>query len=106
MVGEERGPAKGEAYGVASVTKVMEGIDFPKSKQELIDEFGEEQISWTKDNPQRLGPLLERVKQNEFHSMADLTAAIGNVVSGGRTGSTEPGGEAVKGGKTHGYGGE
>lgn len=106
MAGEERGPAKGHAYGTASITNVMKGIDFPKSKQDLIEEYGDEQIYWTKNNPQRLGNLLEKVSQNEFHSMADLTAAVGKVVSGGVKGRTQPGGEAEIGGKTHGWGGE
>jgi hypothetical protein len=97
--GSERGPGKGQAYGVASVTMAMEGVDFPAQKQDLIDEYGDEQINWTKDNPMRLRDILQKVNQNEFNSMSDLTAAVGQAVKGTSKGETRVGSQSDRGGR-------
>lgn len=80
---EKPGPAKGQAYGVASVTNVMQGIHFPISKQDLINRFGNEQIYWTKNNPQQLGSLLRQVPQEQFNNVTEITKAIGAQVKAG-----------------------
>jgi hypothetical protein len=83
---EKPGPAKGHAYGVASVTNVMHGINFPISRQELINRFGHEQIFWTKNNPQKLEALLRQVPQEQFNNVTEITASIGKVVRAGKAG--------------------
>ena len=71
-----KGPAKGFAFGVASVTQALEGESFPISKQDLLKRHGKQQIHWTKDHAESLGDLLRRVPKDEFLSVADLASAV------------------------------
>ncbi len=71
-----RGPAPGHAFGVASVTQAISGANFPISKAELMREFGDEEIFWTKDKSEVLGDILERVTQDRFQTVAELTSAV------------------------------
>ncbi|QGM98087.1 hypothetical protein [Methylocystis parvus] len=71
-----RGPAKGFAFGVASVTQALHGASFPISKEDLIREHGKERVHWTKDSSASLGDLLEDVEQDEFLSVADVASAV------------------------------
>lgn len=74
---EHRGPDKGEAYGVAAVTQVLAGIDFPASKEDILEQArGHEEISWTKDRTIDLRSLLDQTDQDEFESMPELVEAI------------------------------
>lgn len=71
-----KGPAKGHAFGVASVTQALEGVSFPISKRDLVREHGKAQVHWTKDSTERLADILKQVPQDEFLSVADLASAV------------------------------
>jgi hypothetical protein len=81
-----RGPAKGFAFGVASVTQAVEGTSFPVSKQQLIKDHGKAEIHWTKESTERLSDILKRVPEDKFLSVADLASAVSEAHSkeGGR----------------------
>lgn len=69
-----RGPK--QAYGVASITKLLGGVDFPLSKQEILKAYGNSTINWTKNQNFVLKDLLKSVKTEQFLSAADLASAI------------------------------
>ncbi len=71
-----KGPAKGFAFGVASVTQALHGTSFPISKEDLIREHGKEEVNWTKDSSERLEDLLRETDQDEFLSVADVASAV------------------------------
>jgi Protein of unknown function (DUF2795) len=72
-----RGPDKGEAYGVAAVTQALSGIDFPASKEEILQQAkGHEEIHWTKDKTVDLSSLLDQTGQDRFESMPELVEVI------------------------------
>lgn len=71
-----KGPAKGFAFGVASVTQALHGASFPMSKEDLIRQRGEEEVNWTKDSSERLGDILQGVDKDEFLSVADVASAV------------------------------
>lgn len=71
-----KGPAKGFAFGVASVTQALHGASFPISKDDLIREHGKEEVNWTKDSSERLEDLLRAVDKDEFLSVADVASAV------------------------------
>jgi hypothetical protein len=80
----ERGPNKGEAYGVAAVTQLFQGVHFPVVKDELVRRFGREQIQWTKEGETyRLEECLREIRRNEFNSITEVTAAISDAVKQG-----------------------
>ncbi|OGH96936.1 MAG: hypothetical protein A2104_08265 [Candidatus Melainabacteria bacterium GWF2_32_7] len=72
----ERGPAPGNAYGAAAVTQAIRGADFPMSKQDLINRYGDKDIEWTKGNPRKLRDLLIDLPSETFNSPADLEHAL------------------------------
>jgi H2-forming N5,N10-methylenetetrahydromethanopterin dehydrogenase-like enzyme len=71
-----KGPAKGFAFGVASVTQALHGTSFPISKEDLICAHGKEEVNWTKDSSERLEDLLRDVDKDEFLSVADVASAV------------------------------
>jgi hypothetical protein len=71
-----KGPAKGFAFGVASVTQALHGVSFPISKADLIREHGREEVNWTKDSSERLGDILGDVDKDEFLSVADVASSV------------------------------
>ncbi len=71
-----KGPAKGSAFGIASVTQALEGVSFPISKKELLRQQGKTQIHWKKDSVETLGDILKNVPQEEFPSMADVASSV------------------------------
>jgi hypothetical protein len=77
-----KGPAKGFAFGIASVTQALEGVSFPISKQDLIRQHGRSEIHFTKDSAESLGDILKRVPKDEFLSVADLASAVSDVCKG------------------------
>lgn len=78
---EHRGPDKGEAYGVAAVTQALAGIDFPASKDEILQQVKDsERIHWTKDKTIDLRSILEQTSQERFESMPELVEVISQSV--------------------------
>ncbi|CAD5982589.1 hypothetical protein PCC9214_05009 [Planktothrix tepida] len=76
-----RGPDKGEAYGVAAVTQALSGIDFPASKEDVLQQAqGHEEIQWTKEQTVDLRSILEQAGQDQFDSMPELVEAISQSV--------------------------
>ena len=71
-----KGPARGFAFGVASVTQALQGASFPISKEDLIREHGREEVNWTKDSSESLGDILRDVDKDEFLSVADVASAV------------------------------
>lgn len=84
----ERGPEKGEAYGVAGLTQKLHGVDFPVSKDELIRQRGQERFQWTKGGETlTLEQCLRNTPQKEFNAITEITSAVSHSVketSGGK----------------------
>lgn len=74
---EKPGVPKGEAYGIAAVTQALEGVDFPASKQDLLNRVkGHEEIHWTKDKTVNLRTIFMRTDMDQFESMAGVVHAV------------------------------
>ena len=72
----ERGPMPGHAYGAAAITQALHGVDFPKSKNEIMSEFGNKDIEFKKGEHRKLRDVLSDVPDQTFNSPADLERAI------------------------------
>lgn len=72
----KRGPEKGEAYGAAAITHALADVDFPKSKKELINQYGNEEIEFKKGEPCKLREVLQDLPDQTYNSPADLEHAI------------------------------
>jgi hypothetical protein len=80
----ERGPDKGEAYGMGAVMQVFKGTEFPAKKEELLKKAGNQQISWTKGGEKRsLADLVRQAPSEEFPSMAQVVSAVSAAAKGG-----------------------
>src|SRR4051812_45285756 len=78
---EDRGPAKGEAYGIAAVTMALKGIEFPCNKRQLLEKVGKgKNIPWTKDNVIDLRQVIEEMPEDRFESITELTQKISESV--------------------------
>ncbi len=65
-----------ESYGMASLNYILEDVHFPISKQELIDQYGDEEVYLTESNPQRLTTMLRHCPEDRFEDKQDLLHAI------------------------------
>ena len=74
---EKPGPEKGEAYGMAAVTKALQGMDFPATKADLMRRAGDQRISWTKGGQKvKLADLISQAPADNFPSMAQVVSAV------------------------------
>jgi hypothetical protein len=70
----ERGPAKGEAYGIAALTRSFQGVDFPAEKQALIDRIKDKpEVHWAKDVTLDLREILESLPDRRISGITELT---------------------------------
>ncbi|EKE03193.1 MAG: hypothetical protein ACD_20C00234G0015 [uncultured bacterium] len=68
------------AYGAASITKAIKGADFPCSKQDLINSYGDKEVEYTKGNPQKLRNILNELPSDSYNSPADLEHDVHEVM--------------------------
>ena len=74
------GPAKGEAYGIAAVTQALHGVDFPTTKEALLDHVGDQEIEYRKDQPVSLRRLIEDAPADDYPSMANVVEAVSDAI--------------------------
>jgi len=72
----ERGPKPGRAYGAAAVASVFKNADFPLSKQDIMECFGDKEVEYTKGNPIKIKEILGKIPNETFNSPADLEHAF------------------------------
>lgn len=72
----KRGPEKGHGYGAAAIAQAIKDVDFPISKEELIEERGDEEIEFKKGESIRLRDILKKLPSDTYHSPADLERDI------------------------------
>jgi hypothetical protein len=76
IVESNRRPEPGEAYGVAGLTQKLQGISFPISKEELLEQYGKEQFQWTKEGESlTLNDCLQSLS-DEIQSITEITEAV------------------------------
>jgi membrane peptidoglycan carboxypeptidase len=54
----------------------IKGADFPCSKQQLMQKYGDKQVEITKGNPQKLRDILQGIPDETFNSPVDLEKAV------------------------------
>ena len=72
----KKGPAPGHAYGIASVSNALHGAEFPMSKTNVMNKYGDKQIEWKKGQAGSLKDILEATPDQQYYSMADLVSAV------------------------------
>lgn len=77
---EKPGPPKGEAYGIAAVTKALHGLDFPASKQALLERAGNQTIEYRKGEQVSLRKLIDDIDKDSFESMAGIVSCISDAL--------------------------
>lgn len=74
--GGQGGPAGGQGQGIVNPTQVqqfLEGVDYPKSKQELID------YARSKGADENVLATLEKMPDQTYSSPVDISEAIGRL---------------------------
>jgi len=67
--------SKNIAYGAASLTRVLNGVEFPISKNELIKKYGDKEVNYSKGNLRTMREIVEKTIKEEFYTMAELVEA-------------------------------
>jgi hypothetical protein len=70
------GPAKGEAYGIAAITQALHGLDFPATKDDLLEHVGNQEIEYRKGQPVSLRRIIEDAPEDDYPSMANVVEAV------------------------------
>lgn len=63
---------KSITYGAASLTRVLNGIDFPATKIRIIEEYGDREVHYSKGNLRTLKEIISKCTKETFCSMAEL----------------------------------
>lgn len=67
------GPEKGEAYGMASVSQALQGVNFPISRQELMDKVGDRQVEVEKGKMMSMRDIISACPHEMYNSPIDVT---------------------------------
>ena len=76
----ERGPEPGHAYGAAAIAMAIKGVDFPCSKQDLIQKYGDKEVEVKKGQPEKLRDILDEVPDETFNTARDLEKAVADII--------------------------
>ncbi|MCL6472040.1 MAG: hypothetical protein K6T91_04435 [Firmicutes bacterium] len=68
------GPEKGEAYGTASLTQALEGVNFPISRNDLIEQVGNRQVEVDKGKMMPMRDLLMACSHEMYNSPVDVVS--------------------------------
>lgn len=74
LVKEEQKP-KATAYGAASLTRVLNGVDFPITKQEIINNYGEKEVNYSKSNCKKMSEIIQKTTKEIFYTMSEVVEA-------------------------------
>jgi|GEM_PF-2995347 len=69
---KEINKAKGTAYGAASLTRVLNGIGFPVTKEQIINRYGDKEVQYSKGNLRTLKEIVAKCSKETFNSMSEL----------------------------------
>ena len=72
----ERGPMPGNAFGAAAVANAIKGADFPMSKQDLLQKYGNKEIEYRVGEYMKLSDVIGDMPDETFNSAADLEHAF------------------------------
>ncbi len=72
----KRGPAPCNVYGAAAISHALYGVDFPVTKQEMIDMHGERVIEFTKNQQIKLRDILDSLPDCSFNSPAEVESEL------------------------------
>ena len=96
----EKGSEGMRKYGHAVIAKkVNEEEDFPLSREEFIEEYGDDPIRINHERVVALRDIFEGVEQEEFADFVELHRAVGTAMRAGGFWDYE-GAEAFVGGKS------
>jgi len=77
---DKPGPPKGTAFGIAAITQALSGLEFPATKQDLLERAGNQEIEYRKGQPVSLKQLIQDLEEEEFPSMANIVQAMHGAV--------------------------
>lgn len=66
----------GDSMGVVSLAFAAGSVEYPISREELIEEMGHRKIQWTKSKSIDLERVLREMDQDEFESFVDVLSAV------------------------------
>ncbi len=72
-MGHKPGPEKGEAYGAASLSEALKGVNFPISRQDLMNQVGNRQVEVEKGKMMPMNDLLNACPHDMYNSPVDVT---------------------------------
>ena len=63
---------KGMAYGAASLTRVLQGIVFPATKERIIENYGTKEVNYSKSNQLTIKEIISKCSKETYNSMSEL----------------------------------
>jgi hypothetical protein len=77
----ERGAALGrKPYGIAAVTRALEGLHFPVTKQDVLEYVGDATLHFRKGEPVELHEIVENIDKNKFATLPELLVSVARVL--------------------------
>lgn len=76
-----RGAAIGrKPHGIAAVTRALEGLHFPVTKQDVLEYVGDTTVQFRKGEPIEVREIVENIDKNKFATMPELLMAVARVL--------------------------
>jgi hypothetical protein len=77
---DKPGPPKGTAFGIAAVTQALKGLDFPATKQDLLNHVKNNTIEYRKGQPVNMRQIIQDTDVDAFPSMANVVEAVSGAI--------------------------
>ncbi len=66
----------GGFYGAAAIARVFKGADFPLSKQDILQKYGDREIEYHLGKKERLSDIIQDIPDQTFNRTTDLEHAV------------------------------
>jgi hypothetical protein len=66
---------KSIAYGAASLTRVLHGVDFPITKNQIIEKYGDKEVNYSKGSTKTMAEIVSKCVDETFFTMSGLVEA-------------------------------
>ncbi|EKE02885.1 MAG: hypothetical protein ACD_20C00317G0020 [uncultured bacterium] len=64
------------AYGATAIAQAFKGADFPMTKDDIMQKYGDREIEYHKGRKEKVHDILENIPDEKFNSTVELEQAF------------------------------
>ena len=73
---ETRKETRSGAYGATAIAQAFKGADFPMTKDDIMQKYGDREIEYHKGKKEKVHDVLENIPDEKYNSTVELEQAF------------------------------